>query len=308
MFLRPILSPLLLITATASLCAQILPFHTLTTADGLAGNRITSLCQDSRGYLWIGTFDGLSEYDGLTFKNYTVTDGLATSLVWCLTESRRLPGTMWVGTEAGLSKMQDGVFSTVSLGPGADANKIYSLCEDRIGALWCTTRDGIRRLAHDSVSVVIPDAPVDATSTLVESPDGRIWVAIGHTLYAFSPVSGSSETFPLALPARVTIPVLNTDREGDLWLIRSDSVVAQFRGTGVVNNAFVPAVPDLCCSTARGCCGWGPGLPSPGLRRRSSARNPGSTSRLIRGYRTISLAPSSLTTRTTSGLGPGITV
>jgi signal transduction histidine kinase/ligand-binding sensor domain-containing protein len=240
MSLPRILSPLLLISVTASLCAQILPFHTLTTTDGLAGNRITALCQDSRGYLWIGTFDGLSVYDGLTFKNYTVTDGLATSLVWCLAESRRLPGTMWVGTEAGLSKMQDGVFSTVSLGPGADANKIYSLCEDRIGALWCTTREGIRRLAHDSVSVVIADAPVDATSTLVESPDGRIWVAVGHTLYAFSPVSGLSETFPLALPARVTIPVLNTDSDGDLWLIRSDSVVAQFRGTEVVNNAFVP--------------------------------------------------------------------
>jgi signal transduction histidine kinase/ligand-binding sensor domain-containing protein len=239
MSLPRILSPLLLISATASLCAQILPFHTLTTTDGLAGNRITALCQDSRGYLWIGTFDGLSVYDGLTFKNYTVTDGLAQSLVWCITESRRSPGIMWIGTEGGLSKIQDGVFSTVSLGPGADANKIYSLREDRTGALWCTTRNGLRRLAHDSVSVVIPDAPVDATSTLTESPDGRIWVAIGHTLHAFSPQAGSSETFPLVLPPGVTIPVLNADPEGDLWLIRSDSVVTQFRGADAVNNSYV---------------------------------------------------------------------
>jgi ligand-binding sensor domain-containing protein/signal transduction histidine kinase len=240
MSLRLIVSPLLLIIATASLCAQILPFHALTTSDGLAGNRITSLCQDSRGYLWIGTFDGLSVYDGLTFRNYTVTDGLAQSLVWCIAESRRSPGTMWIGTEGGLSRMQAGVFSTVSLGPGTDANKIYSLCEDGSGAVWCATRDGIRRLAHDTVSVVVPDAPAGTTSTLAQSPDGRIWVAIGDTLHAFSPVSASSEAFPLALPAGVTIPVLNTDPEGDLWLIRSDSVVAQFRGSEVVNSSFVP--------------------------------------------------------------------
>ncbi len=219
---------------------QVLPFHTLTTAEGLVGNRITALCQDSRGYLWIGTFDGLSVYDGLAFKNYTVADGLPQSLVWSITESRHSPGTMWIGTEGGLSKIQDGVFSTVSLGPGIDANRIYSLREDRTGALWCTTRDGIRRLTHDSVLVVVPDAPAAITSTLAESPDGRIWVAIGHTLQAFSPVTDSSEAFPLSLPERVTIPSLYADHEGDIWLTRSDSVVTQFRGKEAVNHSYIP--------------------------------------------------------------------
>jgi|WetSurMetagenome_2_1015567.scaffolds.fasta_scaffold15283_2 signal transduction histidine kinase/ligand-binding sensor domain-containing protein len=235
-----------LLAFTAFLCpvdplpAQVLPFHSLTTADGLAGNRITALCQDSKGYLWIGTFDGLSVYDGLTFKNYTVTDGLASSLVWCIAESRRTPGTMWIGTEGGLSNIRDGIFSTVRLGPGTGAGKVYSLLEDRAGTLWYTTGNGIHRRAGDSVTVVVPVASMATVSNLVESADGRVWAAVGHRLFAFSPGNGSRQEFSLMLAASVTISALSADNEGDLWISRSDSVVTQFRGTRAIKDSYVP--------------------------------------------------------------------
>ena len=42
-----------------------------TTKDGLPNNSILSLHQDRKGFLWIGTFNGLCRYDGREFKTYT---------------------------------------------------------------------------------------------------------------------------------------------------------------------------------------------------------------------------------------------
>jgi ligand-binding sensor domain-containing protein len=52
--------------------AQTPPATTLyySTANGLADNDVQSILQDSRGFIWIGTKEGLSRYDGTRFKNY----------------------------------------------------------------------------------------------------------------------------------------------------------------------------------------------------------------------------------------------
>ncbi len=44
--------------------------QTYTTANGLCNNSISSLAQDSRGFIWIGTSEGLSRYDGTYFRNF----------------------------------------------------------------------------------------------------------------------------------------------------------------------------------------------------------------------------------------------
>jgi signal transduction histidine kinase/ligand-binding sensor domain-containing protein len=48
-------------------------FTNYTTAQGLPNNYITSIMQDSRGFLWIGTLEGLSRFDGKSFKNFYTT-------------------------------------------------------------------------------------------------------------------------------------------------------------------------------------------------------------------------------------------
>lgn len=43
---------------------------TYTTAQGLSNNRVMNILQERSGALWLGTFDGISRYDGYEFKNY----------------------------------------------------------------------------------------------------------------------------------------------------------------------------------------------------------------------------------------------
>src|SRR5215208_6249430 len=61
--------------------AQQYPFVHYTQKDGLVHNRTNSIFQDSKGRLYIGTFGGLSIYDGARFINYTTDNGLANNLI-----------------------------------------------------------------------------------------------------------------------------------------------------------------------------------------------------------------------------------
>ncbi|RME44538.1 MAG: hypothetical protein D6791_12945, partial [Chloroflexi bacterium] len=87
-----------------------LPFHLLAQTDNLRFERIQdvngvrpgailSLQQDSRGFIWFGTLDGLYKYDGygLTAHKYGRRDStsLGNNLVFSLYEDRR--GTLWIG-------------------------------------------------------------------------------------------------------------------------------------------------------------------------------------------------------------------
>lgn len=51
-------------------------FRHLDIEDGLSQNMITSICQDHKGFMWIGTRDGLNRYDGYSFKIHKVNPNI----------------------------------------------------------------------------------------------------------------------------------------------------------------------------------------------------------------------------------------
>jgi ligand-binding sensor domain-containing protein len=70
-------------------------FTTFTKKDGLAGNMVAVILQDSKGALWFGG-DGLSRYDGKSFTTFSSKDGLGNNDVWSVFED--ISGVIWVGT------------------------------------------------------------------------------------------------------------------------------------------------------------------------------------------------------------------
>ncbi len=75
-------------------------FSSLSVQDGLSGNSINILFQDSKGFLWIGTQDGLNCYDGYSFEIFRHEIGDSTSIsgnsIQCITEDAK--GDLWIGT------------------------------------------------------------------------------------------------------------------------------------------------------------------------------------------------------------------
>ena len=82
--------------------AQQLSFRRYSVAQGLAHNSIHCIYQDSKGYMWFGTSEGLSRFDGYRFTNYTTRDGLVHNSVNDITEDR--DGRLWIGTAQGVAR------------------------------------------------------------------------------------------------------------------------------------------------------------------------------------------------------------
>lgn len=78
-------------------------FESFSIKHGLSSNNVTWILQDTKGFLWIGTEDGLNRYDGYTFKVYRNKRGdnnsLSNNFIWSLCEDKN--GMLWIGTDGG---------------------------------------------------------------------------------------------------------------------------------------------------------------------------------------------------------------
>src|SRR6185503_19879915 len=80
-----------------------------TTANALPQNSVNAITQTRDGYLWLGTFGGLTRFDGVRFASSVETGApeLAGARILALLEDRA--GALWIGTEdRGLARLREG--------------------------------------------------------------------------------------------------------------------------------------------------------------------------------------------------------
>ena len=83
--------------------SRYIKFARLTAEDGLSGNQVLGVAQDERGFIWFGTADGLSRYDGSSVKVYRndPDDPNSMSLSFVRAMLADQSGNLWVGTWGG---------------------------------------------------------------------------------------------------------------------------------------------------------------------------------------------------------------
>ena len=85
---------------------QDLQFTHLSTEEGLSQSNVTCILQDSKGFMWFGTFNGLNRYDGYNFESFHYhqndSNSLSHNYISALIEDRK--GYIWVGTSGGLNR------------------------------------------------------------------------------------------------------------------------------------------------------------------------------------------------------------
>jgi ligand-binding sensor domain-containing protein len=81
-------------------------FQRITIAEGLSLSSVYCIFQDSKGFMWFGTEDGLNKYDGKNFKVYRPVPSNKNSLTYRWIEHilEDNSGNLWFGTEDGLNK------------------------------------------------------------------------------------------------------------------------------------------------------------------------------------------------------------
>ena len=170
--------------------AQSVRFSAITTAEGLSQNTITALIQDTQGFLWIGTSDGLHRYDGYLLVDYKHLPNDSTSLVHnsitSLVEDKK--GDIWVGTEKGVSKwirsqnkFQQIKFQQTGAIPHTN---IHSLFKDKKDNIWVGSKEGlsfyqsiknewVHFAANNQKLAILKDLSV---SVITQDTKGNIWV------------------------------------------------------------------------------------------------------------------------------------
>ena len=87
--------------------AQPLSFSNLNTSNGLSDNNVQSVAIDQKGFLWIGTIDGLNVYDGYaitTYKKETQPEIAANNIIHMTCDSRN---RVWLGTHEGITWLDE---------------------------------------------------------------------------------------------------------------------------------------------------------------------------------------------------------
>ena len=105
--MNKVISLLVLVTAlNLSVKAQDHFFRQYTTEDGLNDSFINSINQDDDGYLWLGTAEGLSRFNGFDFINFSTEDGLSENYISKIFKDSR--GRLWFGHRNGSVTLKAG--------------------------------------------------------------------------------------------------------------------------------------------------------------------------------------------------------
>src|SRR5215213_2733558 len=91
----------LLLSISAAAYADQLPIKTYTSEDGLARDQVNCIYQDSLGFIWVCTTEGLSRFDGYGFVNYGMAQGLPHDYISDILETR--DGIYLIATAKGLA-------------------------------------------------------------------------------------------------------------------------------------------------------------------------------------------------------------
>lgn len=131
----------LIIAISFDVHAQEMTLRKYISKDGLPSNYVFGAYEDKLGYLWVGSPDGLSRFDGKYFTNYGLSDGLP--------DTRTSGGFMdshlryWACTTRGVAEFKGNKFISYPMSDSQNIRWVFQIFETKQGQVWSLTSTGI---------------------------------------------------------------------------------------------------------------------------------------------------------------------
>ncbi len=227
--------------ASTSFSQKIKKIKYLTIDDGLSQSNVNFTYQDSKGFLWFGTQDGLNRYDGYEFIIYTNLQNDAVNLsdrhITAFHEDNE--GIFWIGTwEGGLNRLDpsSGKITIFKYNPKDENtisnNNVNKVLADREGNIWVGTSNGFNKLTSGNKNFTRYYYSSDKNqqqneyniSVLFEDHNKILWVGTtGKGILKFDPETESAVLYkkdPYKIQGINDNDILSVfeDRSGVLWI------------------------------------------------------------------------------------------
>ncbi len=190
------------------------------TEEGLPNPVIRSIIQSQNGYLWLGTDEGLTRFDGVQFKDFDKKISSEKIDRWVVALTQTRDGSLWTSSpNGGLLRLKDGRMTHFTTTNGLPNNYVLSAMEDSRGNLWVGTASGLARFTNNAFISYTnqPGLIVEATRALAEDPSGRIWIGTATGLSCLNEGKFSSYTTNNLL-VNNSVMSLCAARDGVLWI------------------------------------------------------------------------------------------
>ncbi|RJE70688.1 two-component regulator propeller domain-containing protein [Reichenbachiella sp. MSK19-1] len=217
-------------------------FNHLGISQGLSHANVKTILQDSEGYIWIGTFDGLNKYDGYQITTYNNDHyhpkSISSNFITDIIEDRQ--GYLWVATSYGINRFDkktgqfDRVMHSTENTNSISNNSVWSLLEDQNGNIWAGTfGGGLNKIENldqfpDLKITRYQNSPRDSTSlskdwvmNIYEDQEGSLWIGtVGQYINRYNPTHDHFERIILQDGDQINSSVwdITEDKNGNIWI------------------------------------------------------------------------------------------
>lgn len=234
-------------------------FDHISTINGLSGNQINCLYRDHRGFLWIGTQNGLNQYDGrhITIYRHNRFDNLSIVNNNIISIAEDDSGYLWLGTINGISKFNP--YNHKSQNFRHDDNNPYSLNDnykcivylDKNNTCWIGNESGLSYLDRKTNQFfhvqILPDSlnkkTLTSVGSMMEDKRGRFWVGTYSGLVLLNRNNFSFERFSFKEEKKTSggnaVTALFCDHAGRIWVGSWGNGISEFDPVKKVFRTYI---------------------------------------------------------------------